>query len=86
MIILTDNHKKAPGIQFKIEVNVPGVFEPPIDGVYLLTVYANAAPDQNGLVIIRNNDIELCRTYVAPDSNESSTCTAITQLAIGDSV
>ena len=62
------------------------MFEPPIDGVYLLTVYAIATPDQDGPVIIKNNDVELCRTWVAATSIETGTCSAVAQLAVGDSV
>ena len=42
---------------------VTGVFEPPMDGVYFLTVYATTN-GQNGPMYIKNNDDILCTTFI----------------------
>ena len=63
-----------------------GVFNPPIAGVYLLTVYAMSNIDY-GIMYIKNGDVVLCSTLIAQtDPEEVATCTAIAQLAVGDSV
>ena len=74
---------------FKVSfiVDFTGVFEPPIDGTYELTVYAVTTRDQNGPMYIRNNDDILCTAFITWENNyETGMCTAIVQLAVGDSV
>ena len=66
---------------------ISGVFEPPVDGVYLLGVYAISAQITNGHLFIKNNDNELCRAFVTGGYGpQTSTCSAIAELAVGDSV
>ena len=62
-----------------------GVFDPPVDGVYLLTAYADSASPQDGPVYIKNNDEVLCQFYIAADTFGAG-CTAIAELAVGDPV
>ena len=42
--------------------------------------------DESGDIYIKNNDDVLCRTWVDIVDNGAATCTAIAELAIGDSV
>ena len=62
------------------------MFEPPIDGVYLLTVYGLNL-DQPGPMYIKNNDVVLCQTYIPEGgTGETGTCSVIAELVICDSV
>ena len=64
-----------------------GTFEPPVAGVYLLTVYATTAAISNGPIFIKSNDAVLCQGYVTSTSGqETAACTAVAELAVGDSV
>ena len=64
----------------------PGVFEPPIDGVYLLTAYVITAGSDGGDLYIKNNDAVLCSAWVPGANFYTATCSAVAQLAVGDSV
>ena len=74
--------------EFKTKSNpFLGVFNPPIDGVYLLTVYAVPTQEQNGEMYIKNNDVILCTGYITAGTGyEAGTCSAIAELVVGDSV
>ena len=62
------------------------MFEPPIDGTYLFTVYA-VTLYVDGPVYIKNNDAVLCQAYIPQGGeDETGTCTVIAQLAAGNSV
>ena len=63
-----------------------GVFEPPVDGVYLLTVYAITDQVKNGPMYIRSNDDVLCQAHVTETDFSAATCTAIAELTTADSV
>ena len=54
----------------------------------MLMVYANPFSDENGAgtLFIKNNDIELCQMWVNPAADDTGSCSAIAQLAVGDSV
>ena len=64
----------------------PGVFRPPVDGVYQLTFYGLVATNDGGHVYIKQNDNILCRGYLRPEQYDTATCTAIAELIEGDSV
>ena len=64
----------------------PGVFIPPVDGVYLLTTQAITEGTLGGHMFIKKNDEILCQTYVYPADAYASSCSAVAQLAAGDSV
>ena len=64
-----------------------GVFEPPVSGVYILTVYAVTSSVTSGPIYIKNNDAILCQGFVTDlGGTETATCSAIAELAVGDSV
>ena len=65
-----------------------GVFEPPVNGVYVLTVYALTESIENGPMFLRNNDDVLCQTWLPQDQDVlgTGTCTAVVELVVGDSV
>ena len=65
-----------------------GVFEPPVDGVYVLTIYGRSTHTANGPMYLRNNDDILCTTWITEGSNlgTTGTCTAVVELVVGDSV
>ena len=66
---------------------IPGVFEPPLDGVYVLTVYAVTTRANSGPMYIKNNDDILCHAHITVDGEEDTgTCTTIVELTTGDSV
>ena len=59
-----------------------GFFVPPVDGVYLLSVYAGRTDAEGGPMYMKNNDAMLCEAFITADSNaEIVTCTAIAQLS-----
>ena len=63
------------------------VFTLPIDGTYLLTVYAVTAETQNGPVYIKNNDAVLCAMRIIENLGQNGApCSTIVQLEIGESV
>ena len=45
---------------------IAGVFEPLVDGTYLLTAYALSYGAENGLMYIKNNDNILCQALCIP--------------------
>ena len=65
-----------------------GVFEPPVDGVYVLTIYGRTSSVTNGPMYLRNNDDILCSTWITEDYDlfTTGTCTAVVELVVGDSV
>ena len=63
-----------------------GVFNPPIDGVYLLTVYTLGPSAGNGPVFMKNNDDILCSTWVVPIGDSTGTYSVVAQLTVGNSV
>ena len=69
-------------------IGIEGVFEPPLDGVYVLTVYARSTSATNGPIYLRNNDDILCETWITEDQSvkATGTCTAVAELIVGDSV
>ena len=68
-------------------LSIPVVFEPPLDGVYVLTVYAATATTNSGPMYIKNNDDILCQTNITQDGKfDTGTCTAIVELTTDDSV
>ena len=63
------------------------MFEPPLNGVYVLTVYAAATNQANGPMYIKKNDDILCYAYITQGGQaDTGTCTAIVQMTLGDSV
>ena len=63
------------------------MFEPPVGGVYLLTVYATCTDYQTGKMYIKNNDDILCEAWLQSEVfANTATCSAIAELAVGDSV
>ena len=63
------------------------MFQPPTDGVYVMTVYSVSTQAESGPMYIKTNDDILCSANVTHgDNSDTATCTAIVQLAIGDSV
>ena len=80
----TELFESAKARQF---LSIVGVFEPPLDGVYVLTVYAVANKTDRGPMFIKNNDDVLCHAQITESSNQDTgTCTAIVELTIDDSV
>ena len=68
-------------------LSISGVFEPPLNGVYLLTVYAVTIKANSGPMYIKNNDDILCRAQITEGGEfDTGTCTAIVELSLGDSV
>ena len=61
-----------------------GVFQPPANGVYLLTFYGLLAGTDGGDVYIKQDDNVLCQGWF--EENDTSTCTAIAELTTDDSV
>ena len=64
----------------------PGVFEPPVDGVYLLTIYATTSRVTDGPMYIKSNNDVLCTAMVTGSDFSAATCTAIADLTTDDSV
>ena len=63
------------------------MFEPPLDGVYVLTVYAATTTANAGPMYIKNNDDILCQAQITQNGkSDTGTCTAIAELNTGDSV
>ena len=62
------------------------MFDPPVDGVYLLTTYALSIGADGGDMYIKNNEDILCTAYIYPAPSYIATCSTIVQLAAGDSV
>ena len=63
------------------------MFKPPLDGVYVLTIYAVTTIANSGNMHIKNNDDVLCTTRITASGQEDTgTCTAIVELTIDDSV
>ena len=59
----------------------PGVFEPPVDGVYVFTVYAVTTTQSNGPMYIRSGGATLCEARITEGGQtETATCTAIAEL------
>ena len=66
---------------------IPGVFEPPLDGFYILTVYAVTTATNSGPMYIKRNDDILCQARITYDRQaDTGTCTAIVELKVDDSV
>ena len=63
-----------------------GIFEPPVDGVYIITAYAVTWGYDDGPMYIKNNGDVLCQAHVYPSEGIAFSCSAIVQLVIGDSV
>ena len=63
-----------------------GIFEPPLDGVYLFTIYAITGQVSNGPMYIKKDDDVLCQTYITESDFSGGACTAIAELTVGDSV
>ena len=64
-----------------------GGFRPPVDGVYVLTVYGLVVGTNGGNVHIKRNDDILCSGFLNNNDNLStSTCTAVAELTTEDSV
>ena len=65
---------------------ISGVFRPPVDGTYLLTVYARSRGN-DGIMRIKNGDSGLlCKTWIADEEGEISSCTAIAELRTTNTV
>ena len=67
---------------------LPGVFSPPLNGTYLLSLYGggvSANPNYGGMVIRRNNEI-LCETWVGEVDGKIGKCMTIVELSVTDSV
>ena len=66
---------------------IPGVFEPPLDGFYILTVYAVTTATNSGPMYIKRNDDILCQARITYYGQaDTGTCTAIVELRVtGDS-
>ena len=70
-----------------MSVLFPGVFRPPVDGVYVLTFYGLMAGTDSGSIYIKQEDNVLCQGWFQGNEESStSTCTAIAELTEGDSV
>ena len=55
--------------------------------MYVLTVYAVTTTANGGSMFIKNNDDILCQAHITTGASwDTGTCTAIVQLAVGDSV
>ena len=64
-----------------------GVFQPPANGVYLLTFYGLLAGTDGGDVYIKQDDNVLCQGWFKEnDTRDTSMCTAIAELTTNDSV
>ena len=46
------------------------MFTPPMDGVYLLTVFVLATDNENGNIYIKNNENVLCQAWVSQGSGK----------------
>ncbi len=62
-----------------------GVFSPPAQGTYLLTVYARSAGSDGNMYIKRGDDV-LCNAWIRVEQGATGTCTAIVELLTTDSV
>ena len=63
------------------------MFEPPLNGVYVLTVYAVTTTEDAGPMYIKNNDDILCYAWITQSGHaDTATCTAIAELTTDDSV
>ena len=68
-------------------LSISGVFQPPLNGVYVLTVYAVTTTANAGPMYIKKNDDILCRAQITEGgAQDTGTCTAIVELTIDDSV
>ena len=66
--------------------SIVGVFDPPLDGVYVLTVYAVTTGVTAGPMNIKINDDILCWARITANAQQDTgTCTAIVELTTGDS-
>ena len=66
---------------------VSGVFRPPVNGVYSLTVYGIVANDDGGNIMIKKDDTMVCSAWLQYNTIHSTAmCTATAQLVEGDSV
>ena len=82
---MTSSSSRVTGILLIFHVFL-GVFNPPVDGTYLLTVYAITVGTDGGPMYIKKNDAVLCSAWVVEANAYTATCSAVTQLAVGDSV
>ena len=64
----------------------PGAFQPPADSAYALMFYGLIAGTNSGNIYIKQNDHVLCRGYLCPEQYDTAICTAIVDLATGNSV
>ena len=63
------------------------MFRPPLDGVYVLTVYAVTTGTHNGAMYIKRNDDVLCQANITQGGqSETGMCTATVELTTDDSV
>ena len=74
-------------MSLKCPIFFPGVFRPPVNGVYQLTFYGLVAGTDGGHVFIKSNDDILCKAWLSGNDNaDTATCTAIAKLTRDDSV
>ena len=67
--------------------SLAGAFDPPLDGVYVLTAYGRTNNYDYGSGYIKNNDDVLCQFYIGVfGSADAAGCTVTTELEIGDSI
>ena len=60
---------------------------PPVDGVYVFTVYAVTTIQSNGPMYIKSGGTTLCEARITEDGqNDTGTCTAIVELTVNDLV
>ena len=63
------------------------MFEPPVDGVYVFTVYAVTTRQSNGPMYIKSGGTILCEARITEnDADDTATCTAIVELTVDDLV
>ena len=77
--------RNAPFFDPSMICNFPGVFQPPVNGVYLLTFYGIVTRPEGGNIFIKQNDDILCKCWLN-NADYTSTCTAVEELTTGDSV
>ena len=69
------------------ELYILGVFNAPVPGLYLLTVYGQTVGPQFGSIHLMKNDQALCYASIGDDTTwNTASCTAIAELIPGDSV
>ncbi len=53
-----------------------GMFRPPVNGVYVFTVYALARTDKGYVHLRKDNEI-LCGIWMQDNNNDNAACTAV---------